>query len=357
MRALPVGTVLLILATSGLWSQEGNLGGIAEELPFTPARVETKKLTVVPLVFASFPDAYLRTWISAEEGFTRVTARTVYNSRTEEFAFRLGYGYRFGAVRAEISVNDRVEFQKRFRGRKFVGRERMGGLSFDTRLPLGLQGGVQLEGGEFQEVEEQIPRHIQRSQVYRQVWSLGAGTGSRSLRVRFLQALRFLEGDFQYEILEAEFRYRIPKDRRWFLSAEAFAGGPLRKGSTYPLFEHYFLGGAETLKGWRLYELEGNSAVRGALEARLPLAGGGERERRRAKAGGFRFLWTAAWQAAASGGREVLETGSVYRFAASTGPRFEIRLGGKTSMYLQVEFAHPVHDDRKGQFYFSGGLA
>lgn len=318
---------------------------VVSEVLKAPVRVEKTVLTVSPRLTAVSLDGRVYSSVSAKSGRSEVTAAAGYNSKTDELSFAVEYRYPLFSWTWGFFVSDQVEFHKLFEGRRFIARDRSGGMLL--RIPVG-PGEFFWKGfgGEFEEIHDTTPV-VERSQIYKYQagWEKRFRSGFWEAHVE--QALPVGEGDFSYEKIETRFALAYPVDASWEAGLEGFLGGPSRKGSKYSTFQAYYLGGWETLKGRRLQELSGDFAA--ALETFLRIPAFSLLSDK------LHFLATLGWQAAAAGGPEIFEEGSLYSFSAAAGGRLRWWQSGM-HFFLEGQWAHPVSPEKKNVFYLVAGI-
>jgi hypothetical protein len=336
---------------------KGEMQSVANDLEVLPAKLEKKTLHVSPRLWAVSRDRLVRSSVLAETGLTQLKAQTVYNALSEELSYQLWYGYRTKAAVVGFSVFDRVEFEKEAAGTRFIGRERRGGVEVLAPLRGRASAVVGVSGGEYTSIlAVKAPRVVLHEQTFAHEWTLGLFPVYRGARVTFREGVRLAQSDFSFRSLEAEAGWRLPDSpRRWVARVHATAGAPVRRRGVYPLYEGYFLGGQETLPGWRLYEVSGESAVFGQAGLRVPIHTDWRVRRRRvwlAEVSGVAYLHFAG-----VGGEEVFRDRGLYRVSLTAGPRLGIGLPGGTALHLQGEWCHPVHADRRDVFYLTLGVS
>jgi hypothetical protein len=330
---------------------------VANDLEFLPAKLEKKTLQVSPRLTAISRDRLVRTSVLAETGLTQLKAQTVYNAISEELSYHLWYGYRTKPVVIGFSVFDRVEFDKEFAGMHFIGRERRGGIELMAPLAGRSSCILNLSGGEYTTVlSTRTPKIVLHEQTFSHEWTWGVFPVYQGGRVTIKEGVKFAQSDFNFRSLEAEAGWRIPdSQRRWVLRAHVTAGAPVRRRGTYPLYEWYFLGGQETMPGWRLYELTGESALFGNVGMRLPMLTDWNVRKRRvwvAELSGVLYLHFAG-----VGQGEFFRETSVYKFSITAGPRIGFGIPGGTAVHIQGEWCHPVNADRRDLFYLTVGVS
>jgi len=358
-RPLPLSVILGILflalapVSMARAAGAGKMHSVANELDVLPAKLEKKTLHVRPRLTIVSRDRLVRSSVLAETGLTQLRAETVYNALSEELSYQLGYGYRTRSVVIGFSVFDRVEFEKEEAGERFIGRERLGGLEILAPLGGRTACSLNLAGGEYTSIlAEGAPKVVRREQTYTHEWTLGIFPLVRGIRVTFKEGVRFAQSDFSFRALEAEAGWRIPDSTRsWILRAHCTAGAPVRRRGPYPLYERYYLGGRETMPGWRLYSLSGESALFGDAGLRLPVLTDWRRRSRR--------LWlaelscTLSLHFAGTGGEEVFREPGSHRISWMAGPRVGFGLPGGTAVHLQGEWCHPVNAGRRDVVYLT----
>jgi hypothetical protein len=318
--------------------------------------LERKTLRVAPRALAVTHDRLVRTWILAEIGSTRVEAANLYAEPTDEVRYDLRYSYGTGPFRLSLYLFDRVEFKKRVGDLEFLGRERKGGADLQWTLlgPLVLRGGG--VGGEQISILSVTPLELERFQTLAQEWSLGVFPATQGIRGTFRQGLLWGASDFHPQWVEGEAGWRLPSsERRWIVRVHGFAGHPTRHADEVTVYDHYYIGGWETLRGWRLYEYAGPSVAAGEATMRLPW--NFRRPRRR-----NRLLWPAGvyafgtLQTAAVGDVGIFLHHDPYRVSVSAGAGFEVGVRGPAQLFLEGAWARPLGDERAPRFYLSGGL-
>jgi len=219
-----------------------------------------------------------------------------------------------------------------------------------------LAGVLNLSGGEYTTILPGEPRVVLHDQVFFHEWTLGFFPVYQGARLTYRENVRFIQSDFRSQTIEAEAGWRVPDSaRHWVFRAHFTAGSPLHHREARPLYDRYFLGGYETMPGWRLYELQGESAVFGNASVRLPFFSDWKGGRRWIWIG--EFSWIAAFHYSAVGDREVFREGGSYRFSTMMGPRLGLGVRGGTAVHLQGEWCHPVHSGRRDIFYVSLGVS
>ena len=319
-------------------------------------KIERKTLRVAPRLLALTHDRMVETWIVAEMGFTRIEAFNLYAQPTDEVRYDLKYSYDTGPFIGSLFLKDRVEFNKRVGDLRFIGRERKGGVEFQFPLygPLSFRGGG--VGAEYTTIPAKDPDEIHRSQILLGDGTLGIFSDRRGIRFTFRQGLWWGASDYHPQWIEGEANWRWPlSERKWLVQFHGKAGTPVRHPEEDPLYEWYYVGGWETLRGWPLYRFAGPSAVMGDMTARIPLS---IRKPRK----GHPVAWFSqvyafgTIQTAAVGDRTSLQYRDSYHVSASLGAVFEVAIKGASRFFVEAAWAKAMREDPKPMLYLTGGV-
>jgi hypothetical protein len=234
------------------------------------------------------PDGRMTTSLGARRGPSAISLTTLYNfpRGVIDYTGRIETAVRPWQV--GLSGYHRVDFEQVLDQRKFIGRVK--GVSVDFTRGLGRRWSTQLvvarQDNELIRLDGLGgPPDFGRQSVRQNTLTVYLTKDNRDSaedptrgfwhQTAATQSARLFGGDFEYNRVHWAYANHFG----WSFWRQALflrAGSPVYKFD-YPVFEHFFLGGWDALRGYPLYHLEGEKMVFARKEWTVPVASFGGR--------------------------------------------------------------------------------
>lgn len=263
----------------------GLAAGVAAGAPATGedaggASIEIKRVEAFTKLDFILPDGQLKNRLEARRGPSGIGLFTFYDFPKGQISYRVRVHTGFGRWTTGVSGFDRVEFERVWVRDKYIGRER--GVAYDLGRDLGrryattltLTGQenrlIRLDAGETEAGQDYSRQNTASLVLLKDGFrpEEPEGPGYR-WAVETRQGVRQLGGDFEYNKVQGSV------ERRWdlglFQNVLAMSGGTPVYRYKYPVFEEFFLGGWETMRGFPVNHFGGEKMAWAKEEWRVPI--------------------------------------------------------------------------------------